>query len=427
MHEDFVEDQSEVFGDDSGIELSTDLENNATTDVATIETTDNATVLELLRCNDSPIPLPAVVTDNLQRSVRSSFCASPSKLSPPSRPFSSSPASSSPKRLSSRASASSSASPRSGSASLDDIEEQTTVLSPSESRALVAFLGSSNLATVRRALLITANAATFPANQYFLRRAGCIPVLNRFLDPTTQDGDVVEACEKALGNLALDEANLQYMTDSLTPLIDNAKGAFKHVGGENVGVQLEALICLVHLTRTTLHHKTLLPLVDDLLTFLDDGRIDQDVRSRSLQILINLSSNVAVAPVILSSRSLSGFSNWLALTPTGKPHLDAAQLNFALGVCNFLSNLLETAFESSDTSASSDEWINGIFDSEETLLGSLVTEVKAVIIRSLLFDLNRHSEPEVRFQGKRLYALLAPLWRKSKASADKTAIIEEET
>lgn len=62
---------------------------------------------------------------------------------------------------------------------------------------------------------------------------------------------------------------------------------------------------------------------------------------------------------------------------------------------------------------------------EETLLGSLASEVKAVTIRSLLFDLNRHPDPDVRFQGKRLYALLAPLWRRCRATGGKV-IVEEE-
>ena len=52
---------------------------------------------------------------------------------------------------------------------------------------------------VRRALFIAANAADFPANRYFLRRAGCIPALNRFL--SSLDGDLLELSEKALGKV----------------------------------------------------------------------------------------------------------------------------------------------------------------------------------------------------------------------------------
>jgi len=353
-------------------------------------------------------PLPAVVTDNVER-LTLNLTSSPSK---PSSSHASSTCSS----------------PRPGSATLDDIEEQTTVLSPSESRALVAFLGSVNPAVVRRALLITVNAATFPANRYFLRRAGCIPVLNKYLDADSNDEDVVEASVKALSNLAVDEANLEYMKDCLAPLMVHVRRRDDESTTLS-SIRLESLICLTNMTKTTMHHESFTPFVDELLGNVDEAKSGLDARLQSLKILINLSLNSIVTPTILRSRSLTGLSKWLALTPTGKPHQDASHLEFALNVCHLLSNLLETTFgDGSEMSSSSStvEWMDDVVEREETLLGCLASEVKAVTIRSLLFDLNRHPEPDVRFQGKRLYALLAPLWRRCRASIGK-AIVEEES
>ena len=352
--------------------------------------------------------LSPILPDVENREISTPKLPSPSKFHPSS----------------SRASSASSAnaSPRPGSATLDDIEEQTTVLSPSESRALVAFLSSTNLATVRRALLIAVNAATFPANRYFLRRAGCIPALNRFLDPEINDEDVVDASVKALSNLAVDEANLEYMRDCLAPLMAHAARK-RNETRDYEAIRLDALICLTNLTKTSIHHEHFAPFVDDLLGIVDDAQLSLDARLQSLKILNNLSVHAAVAPAILASRSLHGLNKWLALTPTGKPHEDASYLEFALNVCHLLSNLLEMTF--GEGGVATNEWMDRVVEREETLLGALASEVRAVTIRSLLFDLNRHPEPDVRVQGKRLYALLAPLWRRCRAAGGKV-IVEEE-
>ena len=214
------------------------------------------------------------------------------------------------------------------------------------------------------------------------------------------------------------------MAESVALLIKNSRER-----KDCPSIRFEALKALTNLSRKSLHHRLLTPFVDELLGGVDDQTSTLDLRLESLKILANLSVNPDVAPGILSARALSGLTKWLALTPTGKPQQDAFDMSMALGVCDLLSNLLETAFPaegraSSSSSSSSSHSLVSAFDREETLLGSIASEVKAVTIRSLLFDLNRHPEPDVRFQGKRLYALLAPLWRMLKAHSEK--IIEEE-
>jgi hypothetical protein len=129
---------------------------------------------------------------------------------------------------------------------------------------------------LKRALVITANAASFSSNQYFLRRAGCIPILNDHMK--LSENEIQDRAIKALTNLAVSDENLEYMDDSIPILISNSL----RDSGTSQMVRISTLICLTNLSVTPRFHLRLLPLVSELFENIDDHRTDLNIRVQSL-------------------------------------------------------------------------------------------------------------------------------------------------
>ena len=313
--------------------------------------------------------------------------------------------------------------------SLPDIprEGAASILSPTEAEVLVDYLAGGSVKGRIQCLVTIANAASFSANQYLLRRAGCIPVLNDLV--LNEDQVVSGHAMKALTNLAVNEENQEHMEETVVILV-SLIGKFHRVNNfelrrQNLKAELSALITLTNLCVTNKFHALVATLISGLLQNVDDrdqlGEFSPNVLTQTWKILVNLSSNALLLPSLLAAQCPKTFLNFLAETGEQRDSSNG------LRICYFLANIMDAhnkdtlsppsgaTHSSKNTSAS----LPTAF-SPDSVYSLLCLEEKSSELRSLLLDLTRHADDNIRQQSTRLYTAIFLFWGRKMSQNDGT-------
>jgi len=318
--------------------------------------------------------------------------------------------------------------------SLPDVppEGAASILSPTEAEVLVDYLAGGSVKRRMQCLVTIANAASFSANQYLLRRAGCIPVLNDLT--MSEDKTVASQAMKALTNLAVNEENQEHMEETVAILVSVVGTFVTSTDVEERRSYLDAELCalqtLTNLTVTDKFHARLTPLMPGLLENVDNcdtfGEFSASILTQTWKILVNLSSNAAVLPSLLACRTPETLLEFLA---EASKRTDSSN---ALRICYFLANIMDllnkdslplnylVAQPSSSSSVvrtSAPPALSPVF-SKDSLYALLCQDEKSSELRTLLLDLTRHSDDNIRQQSTRLYAALFLFWGRKMSQTD---------
>lgn len=302
--------------------------------------------------------------------------------------------------------------------SLPDIpsEGASSILSPTEAEVLVDYLAGGNVNSRLKCLVSIANAASFSANQYLLRRAGCIPVLNDLAQGS--DAVVCTHSLNALTNLAVNEENQEHMLETVLVLVSTIEYFHltrdSELNDDQLKQELSALKALTNLSVTTRYHDNVSPLVPKLLANVDGRAQLRDfasgVLTHSWKVLVNLSSNSAIVNSLLQTKAPSSLIPFLSEAAKRRDASDA------LRVCYFLANIVDSLNKDSLSlpTGPSSLTLNGDSTaqafSNDSIHALLSKEDKSTHLRTLLLDLTRHADDNVRQQATRLYTGLFFYW-----------------
>jgi len=292
--------------------------------------------------------------------------------------------------------------------SKSNLPSPSVILSPTEAEVLVNVIcNTPDIGRQIRCLVSVGNCASFSANQYLLRRAGIIPVLNDLIK-TNRNTDVKISAIKALGNLAVNEENQEYMEDSVSILVDllcKIEGS----KGKEQEIKKSALMSLTNLSVTPKFHDTIFHLIPVLLKMLQTIPEDLSV-SESLKILVNMSSNQAMGfKMIQCHCDTSKFVDFFEFAAMNGEAGDGGAN--ALRMCYLMANLtdgLNKGFQQNkSTKDVAGEQNVPIQDSLYMLISD---KDKSSRLRNLLMSLTRHSDDGLRQQATRLYTGLFLFW-----------------
>ena len=307
--------------------------------------------------------------------------------------------------------------------SLPDIppEGASSILSPTEAEVLVDYLAGGSVNSRLKCLVSIANAASFSANQYLLRRAGCIPVLNDLAQGS--DAVVCTHSLNALTNLAVNDENQEHMQETVLILVATLESFHlmrdSELDDDQLKQELSALKALTNLSVTTRYHNNVIPLVPKLLANVDDraklGDFATSVLTHSWKILVNLSSNPAISDSLLRVKAPNSLISFLSEAAKKSDSSDA------LRICYFLANVVDSLNKDSLSFPTGPPLFKDSsppFFSDDSIHALLSIEDKSAHLRTLLLDLTRHSDDNVRQQATRLYTALFFYWGRRVGQAD---------
>lgn len=173
---------------------------------------------------------------------------------------------------------------------------RTRELTPYEAKSLVALLHSKDASTLQRTLVTISNCAAFTRNQDELRDSGCLLRLQSLLTGTGRE--VRLAAITATANLALNTGNMkemEYYVPLLHPVVESDLN--REHDEELLSAALLALTNIAVLPDWHHQYRVLVPRLHELWC---DGK--ESITLQVLKLLINLSCNDEIVPIILSSK-----------------------------------------------------------------------------------------------------------------------------
>jgi len=317
--------------------------------------------------------------------------------------------------------------------SLPDVpaEGAASILSPTEAEVLVDYLAGGSLRRRTQCLISIANAALFSANQYLLRRAGCIPVLNDLL--MSEDHVTASQACKALTNLAVNEENQEHMDETVGILVTIIGKYHRATDPDQRRAHLDAELCamqtLTNLSVTNKYHSLVAPLLPGLMENVDNcdtfGENSASILTQTWKILVNLSSNSSMLPSLLACDAPETFLEFLS---DASKRSDSSN---ALRICYFMANIMDCLNKESlpfpfatapppppPASAKSAGSPTPNACSQDSLYALLCQEEKSSELRTLLLDLTRHSDDNIRQQSTRLYTALFLFWGRKMSQSE---------
>jgi len=202
---------------------------------------------------------------------------------------------------------------------------RTRELTPYEAKSLVALLHSKDASTLQRTLVTISNCAAFTRNQDELRDSGCLLRLQSLLSGTGRD--VRLAAITATANLALNTGNMkemEYYVPLLHPVVESDLN--REHDEELLSAALLALTNIAVLPDWHHQYRVLIPRLHELWC---EGK--ETITLQVLKLLINLSCNDEIVPIILSSKVPGRVTS--LLSPTISEELLLRSTRFLANLC----------------------------------------------------------------------------------------------
>ncbi|GIY97727.1 uncharacterized protein CEXT_679621 [Caerostris extrusa] len=257
--------------------------------------------------------------------------------------------------------------------SLSNMQKAPGKMTTFEARNLVRLLQSVNEDILLKTLYTISNCAAFTTNQELLCESECPKHLKELL--LSQSEAIKIAVTQAISNISVIDRSHRYFQSHIPILLNNA------INGRELLKSL-SLTALANLALDPASHKIILKYVHHVSLMARNGTTV--VQLQALRLLVNLSCNKDIIPLLLMSEVPSDMLDMLR-----KPH----ERELVLRLLTFLANIATFATHFVDGS------------SKPTLLSVLYHFSKRAELSDLLALANDQDE-DLSFQAKRLHDAL---------------------